>query len=319
MRKIVVFNKMQDPLTHEMEVFSRFCDVEVVKSPAVTEEELIRDAKDAEIILFAGAKLTRTVLSSLEKCKLIVRYGIGYDTVDIAAAREYGIFVCNSPTYGVVDVAEHAFALMLSCTKHLPRMTDRIREGNWGYNGIGQWQRLSGKTIGFLGFGRIARALAGFTKPFNTNNLVYDPFVSDDALSEYNAKGVSLDKLLAECDYLTVHLPLSDATRHIIGKEELSKMKKSAIIINTSRGPIIDEIALVDALEQGLIAGAGLDVFEDESGGVDPRLVKMNNVTLTPHVAWNTAEAVVALSAEVAANVSKYLTCGRPDNIVNGL
>ena len=319
MRKIVVFNKMQDSLTHERQVFSSFSDIELVKSPAVTEEELIRDAKDAEIILFAGAKLTRTVISSLERCKLIVRYGIGYDNVDIQAARERGIFVCNSPTYGVLDVAEHAFALMLSCTKHLPRMGDRIREGNWGYDGIGQWQRLSGKAIGFLGFGRIARTLAGFTVPFNTINLVYDPYVGDDALIQYNAKRVTLDELLKQCDYLSIHLPLSDATRHIISREELSKMKKSAIIINTSRGAVIDEGALVDALEGGLIAGAGLDVFEDEGGGVDTRLVNMYNVTLTPHVAWNTAEAVVALSEEVAANVVKYLTFGRPENIVNGL
>ena len=319
MRKIVVFNKMSDPLSHELEVFRSFSDVEVVKSPAVTEDELIRDAIDAEVILFSAAKLTRRVLYSLKKCKLIVRYGIGYDTVDTEAARELGIYVCNSPTYGVTDVAEHAFALMLSCTKHLPRMTDRIREGNWSFVNMGKWQRLSGKTVGFLGFGRIARAVAGFTVPFNTQNIVYDPYVSDEVIKEYNARKVSLDELLSACDYLSVHLPLSDSTYHLIGRDELARMKRSAIIINTSRGSVIDESALVDALADGVIAGAGLDVFEDESGGVDPRLVKMNNVTLTPHVAWNTEEAVHALSCEVAANVKKYLEGNRPDSVVNGL
>lgn len=319
MRKIVVFNKMSDSLSHELEVFSCFSDVEVVKSPAVTEDELIRDALDAEVILFSAAKLTRRVLFALKKCKLIVRYGIGYDTVDTDAARELGIYVCNSPTYGITDVAEHAFALMLSCTKHLPRMADRIREGNWGYENIGKWQRLSGKTVGFLGFGRIARAVASFTVPFNTKNIVYDPYVSDEVIREYNAQRMSIDELLSSCDYLTVHLPLSESTYHLIGREEFAKMKKSAIIINTSRGSVIDECALVDALERGLIAGAGLDVFENESGGVDSRLLKMNNVTLTPHVAWNTEEAVYALSSEVAANVKKYLDGERPDNIVNGI
>jgi len=319
MRKIVVFNKMEDPLTHELEVFSQFSDVELVKSPAVTEEELIRDAKDAEVILFTAAKLTRKVLSSLERCKLIVRYGIGYDTVDTEAARELGIFVCNSPNYGVVDVAEHAFALMMACCKHLVRLNDRVRVGNWGFDGIGMWQRLSGKTVGFLGFGKIARAVCGFTSAFGTKTLVYDPYVSDAVLDEFGATAVTLDELLAQSDFMTLHLPLSDATRHTIGRAELAKMKRSAIIINTGRGPIIDEAALVDALEDGIIAGAGLDVFEDESGGIDPRLPAMDNVVLTPHVAWNTAEAVVAIHEEVAANVAKYLRGERPNSIVNGL
>ena len=319
MRKIVVFNKMDDPLTREMEVFSRFPDVELVKSNALTEEELIRDAKDAEVILFASAKLTRAVLTKLEKCKLIVRYGIGYDTVDTDAARECGIFVCNSPNYGVIDVAEHAFALMLACCKNLARLNDRVKCGNWSFDDIGIWNRLTGKTIGFLGFGKIARAVCGFTKPFATRTLVYDPYVREDVLAEYGAESVTLDELLASADFLTLHLPLSESTRHTIGKDELAKMKSSAIIINTSRGPIIDESALVDALESGVISGAGLDVFEDENGGIDPRLPKMRNVVLTPHVAWNTVEAVGAIHEEVAANVAKYLSGDRPDSIVNGL
>ncbi|MBR7117485.1 MAG: C-terminal binding protein [Clostridia bacterium] len=317
MRKIVVFNKMNEALNYELEVFSRFSDVELVKSPAVTEEELIRDAKDAEVILFTAAKLTRKVLTSLERCKLIVRYGIGYDTVDTEAARECGIMVCNSPNYGVVDVAEHAFALMMAACKNLVRLSDRVRRGNWGFEDIGIWQRMTGKTVSFLGFGKIARAVCKFTSAFGTRTLVYDPYVSSDVLKEFGAEAVDLDTLLKEADFLTLHLPLSDATRHTIGKEELAKMKKTAIIVNTSRGPIIDEPALVDALENGTIAGAGLDVFEDESGGIDPRLPRMRNVVLTPHVAWNTVEAVDAIHVEVAENVAKYLRGERPDSIVN--
>lgn len=319
MRKIVVFNKMADPLTHELAVFSEFADVDMVKSPAVTEEELIRDAKDADIILFTSAKLTRNVLEHLDKCKLIVRYGIGYDTVDTEAARELGIYVCNSPNYGVVDVAEHAFSLMMACCKNLVRLNDRVRKGNWGFEDMGVWQRLTGKTVGFLGFGKIARAVCGFTKPFGTKTIVYDPYVSEAALAQYDAQAVTLDELLAQSDFMTLHLPLSDATRHIVGRGEIAKMKPSAIIINTSRGAIIDEAALVDALESGVIAGAGLDVFEDEGGGLDPRMLNMRNVVLTPHVAWNTIEATGAIHEEVAANVAKYLRGERPDSVVNGL
>ena len=310
---------MNDPLTRELEVLSRFDDVELVKSPALTEEELIRDGADAEVILFVSAKLTANVIRSLKKCKLIVRYGIGYDTVDTEAARECGIYVCNAPNYGVTDVAEHAFTLMMACCKHLARLDGRAKSGNFGFENIGIWQRLTGKTVGFLAFGKIARAVCRFTRAFDTKAIVYDPYVSDEVLAEYGAERVSFDNLLANADFLTVHLPLSDATRHTIGKAELAKMKKSAILINTSRGPIIDEAALIDALESGVIAGAGLDVFEDETGGVDPRLLQQYNVVLTPHVAWNTAEAVAAIHDEVATNVARYLDGNRPDSIVNGL
>lgn len=319
MRKITVFNKMKDPLTHEREVFSVFGDVEIFMSPAVTEEELIRDAKDAEVILFTSAKLTRKVLESLDKCKLIVRYGIGYDTVDTEAARELGIYVCNSPNYGVVDVAEHAFSLMMACAKRLVRMNDRVRANNWGFENMGESCRLTGKTIGFVGFGKIARAVCHFTKAFGTKTLVYDPYVSEAALLEFGAEATTLEGVLSASDFVTLHLPLSDATRHTIGKEQLALMKPSAVIINTSRGPIIDEAALLEALIDGTIAGAGLDVFEDETGGIDPRLPKQDNVVLTPHVAWNTTEATVAIHEEVAANVAKYLRGERPDSIVNGL
>lgn len=319
MRKIVAFNKMSYDFERELEVFGSFPDVELVKSPAESEDELIEAARDAEVILFTSAKLTRRVLSSLERCKLIVRYGIGYDTVDTEAARELGIYVCNSPNYGVVDVAEHAFSLIMATCKRLVAMNDRVRANNWGFENMGQSIRLTGKTVSFLGFGKIARAVAGFLRPFGTRTLVYDPFVTDEVLKEYGAERVELDMLLREADFLTLHLPLSEATRHTVGERELALMKPTAIVINTSRGPIIDEAALVLALVSGRIAGAGLDVFEDETGGIDKRLPTLPNVVLTPHVAWNTKEATGALADEVAANVAKYLSGKRPDSIVNKL
>ncbi|MBR2930455.1 MAG: C-terminal binding protein [Clostridia bacterium] len=319
MRKIVVFNKKLEELSREIEVWSAFEGVEVVTSPAVEEDDLIRDAIDAEIILFTSARLTRRVLSALKKCKLIVRYGIGYDTIDTEAARELGIMVCNSPNYGVTDVAEHAFSLMLACMKNLVRLNDRVRNNVWHFDDLGCWHRLSGKTVGFLGFGKIARAVASFTKPFGTKTLVYDPFVTPEVLLQYGAEAVAKEELFASSDVVTLHLPLSEATRHTVGRAELALMKESAIIINTSRGPIIDEAELVKALGEGRIAGAGLDVFEDESGAIDPALPKMRNVVLTPHVAWNTFEAVGALHEEVAMNVARYLRGERPESIVNGL
>ena len=319
MRKIVVFNKMNDPLTREMEELSRFSDVELIKSPAVEEADLIRDAKDAEIILFTSAKLNRNVISSLEKCKMIQRYGIGYDTVDTEAAREAGIFVCNSPNYGVTDVAEHAFALIMSCIKNLTRMNDRVREGNMGFVDMGCWMRLTGKTVGFVGFGKIARALCGMMKAFGISPIVYDPYVTYAALSEYGAKSVSLNEVMSSADIVTVHAPLTEGTRQLIGKEELALVKPSVIIVNTSRGPLIDEAALAEALSEGRVFAAGLDVYENETEATDERIRNARNVSLTPHVAWNTAEAVVALHEEVALNVARYLEGKRPDSVVNGL
>ena len=319
MRKIVAFNKMADPLTYEKERLGAFSDVEIIKSPATTEEEMIKDARDAEVVLFTSAAFPKKVIDGLESCRVIQRYGIGYDTVDTEAAREKGIFVCNSPNYGVVDVAEHAFALILASLKRLVKMNDRVRDNNWGYENMGKSNRLSGKTVGFLGFGKIARAVAGFTLPFGTKNIVYDPYVSQDALAPFGAEAVSLEALFKEADVITVHLPLCDATRHTVGCEQLSLMKPTAILVNTSRGPVIDEAALIDALVSGRIAGAGLDVFEDEEGRIDKRILSLDNVVLTPHVAWNTVEAVDAIHEEVTENIVKYLTEGRPGNIVNGL
>ena len=319
MRKVVVFNKMNDPLTREMEEFSKFPDVEVVKSDAIAEEDIIRDACDAEVILFTSAKLSRGVISALKKCKMIQRYGIGYDTVDTEAAREAGIFVCNSPNYGVTDVAEHAFALIMSCIKNITRLNDRVREGNMGFDDMGQWMRLTGKKIGFVGFGKIARALCSMMKAFNITPIVYDPYVNEEALREQGARSVSLPELMSSADIITVHAPLTEGTRHLIGREELSLVKPSVIIVNTSRGPLIDEEALAEALADGRIFAVGLDVYENETDAVDERIRNARNASLTPHVAWNTAEAVVALHEEVALNVAKYLEGNRPDSIVNGL
>ena len=318
MRKIVsLANNAPEP-SYESSVFSQIPDCEYITATASSDEEVIELTRDAEVILFTATSLNKNVISHLEKCKLMVRYGIGYDTVDLDAAREKGIFVCNSPKYGVTDVAEHAISLMFAAAKHLVEMNDNIKDGIWGPAGT-QNIRLAGKNIGFLGFGNIGRAVCERTNAFGMKALVYDPFVTDEILNEYNASKASLDDILKNSDVITCHLPLNESTYHMLGAKEFDKMKNSAILVNTSRGGVINEKELIDALEEGKLFGVGLDVFEDENGGMDKRMLNIKNAVLTPHVAWNTGEAIISLHMEVADNVAKYMRGERPDSIVNGL
>ena len=320
MRTIVnLANNNAGVSSYEEKVFSALEDVEYTNAVAKTDDEVIDVCKDAEVILFTNTNLSRDVLSRLPKLKLLVRYGIGYDTVDTAAARELGITVCNSPKYGVTDVAEHAVMLMFAAAKRVTEMNDRVRANNWGGKGRGVGVRLAGKTVGFLGFGNIGKAVCKRTNGCDMKPIVYDPFVSDETLAEYEAEKVGFDELLTRADFITCHLPLNDKTFHTLGKAEFARMKNTAILINTSRGGIINEAELIDALEAGEIAGVGLDVFEDESGGMDKRLVNVPLAVLTPHVAWNTPDAIVTLHHEVTDNVARYLRGERPESIVNGL
>jgi len=317
MIKVVAISNSDAAFGYEKEVFSRTEGVEFKVIDAHDEAALTTMLKDANVILFTAAKLNAKVIDSLDSCKLIIRYGIGYDNVDTERARERGIYVCNAPNYGVVDVAEHAIMLMMSASKRVIRMNDMVRENNWDISNIGASSRLSDKTVGFVGFGKIARAVCERTNAFRMTPVVYDPYVTDEVLSEYGARKVSLDELLALSDFITLHLPLMESTRHMFDMSLFKKMKPSAILINTSRGAIVNEKDLIDALEAGYLGGVGLDVFEDESGKLDPRMLTVRNAVLTPHVAWNTAEATVALHKEVTENVLRYVRGERPESIVN--
>lgn len=179
--------------------------------------------------------------------------------------------------------------------------------------------RLAGKTVGFVGLGNIGKAVCQRTNALGMKAIVYDPYISDEALKEYDAEKADLDTLLESADFVSLHLPLNDSTRHMFGKKLFTKMKKSAILINTSRGAIINEKELIEALEEGLIAGVGLDVFENENSPVDERLINAKNAVLTPHVAWNTDVAVTAIHEEVGDNIVRYLKGDRPNSIVNKL
>lgn len=286
-----------------------------------TEDDLIVAGKDADILIYLGlyTPFTEKVLSQLPRTQLIARYGIGMDSVDLAAATQYGIVVANAAEYCVPEVADHATALILSLARRVTMMDRFVRSGNWAgaVSHAGVMPRLSTQSVGFVGFGRIGRhAARNIVNIFGTL-LAHDPYVSQEQADAYQVKMVSLDELLAQADYVSVHTPLLPQTRGLIGAAQLAKMKPTAYLINTSRGPVVDEVALIAALQAKQIAGAALDVFDPEPLVADSPLRELDNVILTPHLAAYSINAIEDLRAAVTATVSDVIQGYLPRHVMN--
>jgi D-3-phosphoglycerate dehydrogenase len=259
-----------------------------------TPEAVVETARAADIVMIQSVRplLTRHVIEQLERCRCIVRLGTGYDSVDVEAATEQGILVCNTPTYCIDDVADHALALLMAGVRHIARQDRWIRAGRWDRTGARPARRMKGCTLGIVAFGRIGRALAERVSGFGMTVLAYDPYLDAETIACYGAQKVELDALLQHADFISVHCPLTDETYHLLGNREFNLMKEGVFIVNASRGPVIDETALVEALRSGKIWGAGLDVFEREPLPLDSPLREFDNVTFTPHVGANSEESV---------------------------
>jgi len=262
-----------------------------------TPEAVLQAARSGDVVLIQSVRplLTRPVIEQLERCRCIVRLGIGYDNVDVAAATERGIPVCNVPTYCIDDVADHALALLMDAVRHIARQDRWIRAGRWDRTGARPARRMRGCILGFIAFGRIARALAERVRGFGMTLLAYDPYLDAESIARHGAQKVELDELLRRADFISLHCPLTDETHHLLSTREFNLMKNGVFIVNTSRGPIIDEAALVEALRSGKVWGVGLDVFEREPLPLDSPLRDFDNVTFTPHVGANSEESVVDL------------------------
>jgi D-3-phosphoglycerate dehydrogenase len=284
-----------------------------------TPESACAAAQDADVVMVQSLRplFTRAVIEQLPRCRCIVRLGIGYDSVDVAAATGQGILVCNVPGYCVDDVADHALALLMDATRHVARQDRWIRAGKWDRTGARPARRLKGGTLGFVAFGRTARALAERVRGFGMTLLAFDPLVDAPTAAQYGAQKVELDELLRRADFISVHAPLMDSTRHLLSHHQFGLMKHGVFIVNTSRGPIIDEAALVKALRAGKVWGAGLDVFENEPLPFDSPLRQFDNVTFTPHVAANSEDSradLYRIGCQIAIDVCN----GRwPQSVVN--
>lgn len=302
--------------SYEIEAFKRHGKRVLIGSDK-DREKFLNIAKDAEIMLFTSTRFDRATLERLPNLKLLARYGIGLDTVDIDAASELGVFVSNTPSYGCFDVAQHAFSLLLTLNQNIHRFDNNVRSQNWSTKGIPSASRLKGKVLGLFGFGRISRYIAGMAKGFGMDVIATDPFVKYEEFKELKVKNVDFHSLLEKSDYLSLNAPLTADTRHVINRDAFKRMKPNVKLINTSRGELVDTDALIYALEDGLIAGAGLDVFEDEPLKDDSKLVELENVVLTPHIAWYSTEAMEDLKKEIIGNVISYIETGVPNNAVN--
>jgi D-3-phosphoglycerate dehydrogenase len=282
------------------------------------ETETTRVLRDADGILVNLHPLPASVIQELQKCRVISRYGVGYDNVSVEAATAKGIWVARVPDYCLEDVSDQALALLLGCVRKVAFKDRRIREGAWNLQREQPSYRIAGKILGLVGYGAIARTLHRKLSGFGLGRvLVFDPYLDPKKIEENGAESVNLRALLKNSDYVSVHAPLSDETRGLIGSRELSLMKRTAILVNTSRGPLMEEKAVAEALAAGKIAAAGLDVFETEPLPADSPLRQLDNVILSDHAGWYSEESVAELKTKAAQNVLEVLKGGKPTYPVN--
>jgi D-3-phosphoglycerate dehydrogenase len=280
-------------------------------------DALLEAARDADGLIINQAPITASVIDRLEKCKVMVRYGVGIDTIDLAAATRKGIMVVNVPGYCTADVADHAMTLALGLVRKLPRAIDYLRSGGWSQEPLRPIRRLSSLTLGLYGFGRIGRAVAQRAKGFGFRLIGCDPYVSDEVFASHGVDRVMEDALLAGSDVLSLHMPANDETRNIVNEDRLSKMKKGMLLVNTARGGLIDTPALLKALESGHVGGAALDVLDVEPMPADHPLWKHENVFLTPHLAWYSEESLLQLQRDAGMECARALRGEPVGSVVN--
>lgn len=318
MKKIVVIEPGYLNYSAEENILQDWDPQFVVVPANASLEEKLRQVSNADAIMVREATVSRPMIEAMQQCRVIVRYGVGVDNIDSQAAKEKGIYVANVPDYGSEDVAEHALALLLAATRRIATRNSDVRDGQWG---IGQREpmfRLAGKILGVVGFGRISRSFVQKASGFGFKRiLVVDPLLTDEQASQAGVTRVNLDTLCREADFISLHAPLTPDTHHLIGEAELAKMKPSAVLVNTSRGGLIDEQALINALLQKRIFAAGLDVFESEPLSAKSPLLQMDNTLCTDHTAWFTEESVVELQSKAAHEVRRAFEGEHPLNWVN--
>ncbi len=285
-------------------------DIRFATSPTV--EDILAVAREADGILVTYAKLPGDLLRALTKCKVIGRLGLGVDNIDIPVARELGITVTYVPDYCLDEVSDHALALILSLARKVPHSNKLVHGGRWELPAIAPLRRIKGQVLGLLGFGGIPRTLAPKAQALGLTVIAHDPFLDDAVFAAVGVERVSLDDLYARSDIISVHAPLSPATRGLVGDDAFAKMKSGVLIVNTARGPLIDEKALLRALDSGRVAGAALDVVEIEPLPADSRLINRDNVILTPHTGFYSIEALAELQSKCAGDVARVLCAEQP-------
>lgn len=292
-------------------------DVTIKTTTAREPHELIPAARDADaLIVDASTRVTDRVLTELTSVRVVGRSGIGVDNVDLEAARERDVTVVNVPDYCLDEVSTHALGMLLSCARKLPQLDGTVKRGEWRWEQARPIYRIDGRTVGIVGFGKIGRSFAAKLRGFGVDVLVYDPYVSSTDLAGFDVTRADFDRLLSESDFVSIHVPLTDETRGMFDADAFAAMPDHAVLVNTARGPIVDEDALLTALEAGELAGAGLDVREHEPPG-DSELSAVENVVLSPHAGFYSEEARRELSRSVSSDVARVLRGEPPHNPVD--
>lgn len=294
-------------------------NIKLVELNTEDPEVIIEEAKDADALLVGKMKIRGDILGTLKKCKYIVRFGTGYDNIDIKAAAESGIAVANVPDFCMDEVSDHAIALLLAAARRVGYGQEVVRRGEWRSPliDIKKVYKLKGKVFGLYGMGRISVMTARKAQAFGLKCIGCDPFVTKEDMKAMGVEKVELKELLAQSDFLSLHTPLTDETRHAINYESVKLMKPQAWIINTSRGEIIHEAELAKALDENLIAGAALDVLCKEPPAKDHPLLNRENVILTPHMSWMSQESHESMQRRGMEQVVRVLTGEKPMNVVN--
>jgi len=282
-------------------------ELEAIQPICKTEDDIIRTCGSADVLLVQWAPVTRRVLEALPKVRCIVRYGVGVNNFDLDAAKDLNVVAANVPDFCVEEVANHALAMILSLCRRIPQDHNQIIKGGWGVNPFRPIPALTDLTLGLVSFGKISRNLAHKASMLGFSVIAHDPFLKPEVFAANKAKPVGFKELLAQSDIVSLHCPLVKETTHLIDANALGLMKPGAILINTSRGPVVDEPALIDALKAGHLGGAGLDVFEAEPLPAGSPLRDFQNVILTSHAASVSEKAVVMLQTKAGEAARDFL------------
>ena len=313
--KVVLTDYVWESLDLEREILGELANL--VPLQVTDPEAFFPEAADCDALLNTyGGPITAEVMARMPRCRIIARYGIGVDTIDLDAATEAGIIVTNNPTYCIEEVAEHTLAMLLSAARKITFYDRQVRGGGWAVPPGKPMYRVAGSTVGLIGFGNIARRVAAAAAALEMRVLYSDPFVEPGQFDVPGEKA-ELAEVLEQADYVCVHAPLTPQTRGMLGAEAFARMKSSAVLINCSRGPIVDTAALIDALDAGQIAGCALDTTDPEPLPEDHTLRTRENVIINPHAAWYSEQAMEGLQRGAPNEVRRVLEGRWPVNVVN--
>ncbi len=313
---VIAYADFGDNLAVERKILQGI-DAEIIHTGNLTTPEAIAVAQQADAVMVTLQKVTAEIVNGMQRCRVVSRAGTGLDTIDIPAATVRGIWVAYVPDYSIDEVSTHAIALLLTLARGIVPLVQSTRKGEWNSMASGPVYRLKGQTLGILGFGRIGQAAAEKGRGLGLNVIAYDPYPNQEVAQRLGVQMVDLQTLARTADYISLHTPLLEETRHIINAQFLNWMKPTAYVINAARGPLIDEAALLAAVQAKTIAGAAVDVLQTEPAAADNPLLQEARILVTPHSAWYSEEAKIDMRTRCAEEVVRVLRGEKPRSPAN--